>query len=415
MNSPRPIDTPGSADASAPLKVGFLYNHDELHQVAHTAPIISALQRQYPSITVEILSSSEAQTEAVKRHLDPALPEPKIHALKRSKALSFAEKLIGSAAPLGRIGFLTANRDLLGSYDALVVPETTTTLLKTKLGLTDTRLIHIPHGAGDRSICVSPDIAHFDFVMLPGEKTRARMLESRVVREGASAVVGYPKFDSRTATGETPIFDNDRPTVFYNPHFDPKLSSWFKFGIPMLEYFANQDRYNLIVAPHVMLFRRKVLASVEHRVMKIRKAIPDRFKSLDHIHIDEGSLNSVDMTYTRMADVYVGDVSSQVYEFIERPRPAIFLNSHDADWRNDESYFFWNFGPVVDDFADFEAALNLPAAEQAAYAKRQAEIFADAIDIKADARSSHRAADAIADFLNREFPDRAVRKEASNV
>ena len=387
------------------LKVGFLYNHDELHQVAHTAPIISSLQKRCPSLTVDILSSSAAQTEAVQRHLDPDLPTPNIHALKHGKAMSFAEKLIGGAAPLGRIGFLTANVELLGSYDALVVPETTTTLLKTRLGLKDTRLIHIPHGAGDRSIAVSPDIAHFDFVMLPGEKTRQRMLDAKVIRADTCAVVGYPKFDSRIARGDTPIFANDKPVVFYNPHFDPKLSSWFDFGLPLLEYFADQDQYNLIVAPHVMLFRRKLLASVEHRVVRFRGSIPERFSKLDHIHVDQGSLNCVDMTYTRMADVYVGDVSSQVYEFIASPRPAIFLNSHDADWRDNPNYVFWNFGPVVDDAADLGPVLEKAVPLTDHYRQVQEETLAQTFDLSSDQTSAERAAEAIDTYLTREFPD----------
>ena len=353
-------------------------------------------------MTVDILTSSDAQTEAVQRHLDPALPPATIHALRRSKVLGIAEKIIGGAAPLGRIGYLTANLDLLGSYDALVVPETTSTLLKTRLGLKNTKLLFIPHGAGDRSISFSPDIAHFDFVRTPGEKTRQRMLDAGVARADASAVIGYPKFDSRVASSGEPIFANDRPVVFYNPHFDPKLSSWFDFGLPLLEYFADQDKYNLIVAPHVMLFRRRVLASVEHRLVRLRKEIPERFKQLDHIHIDEGSLNCVDMTYTRMADIYVGDVSSQVYEFIARPRPAIFLNSHDAEWQNDPNYAFWQFGPVVDDPAQFGYALDAAIPLQDKYRRAQEETLAQTFDLSEDESSSDRAARALVEFLSRD-------------
>ncbi|WP_209348500.1 hypothetical protein [Pontixanthobacter sp. CEM42] len=384
------------------LKVGFLFNHDELHQIAHTAPIISALRKQCPSMIVDVLSSSDAQSEVVKRHLDPDLDAPTIHSLKPSKALGLAENMIGGAAPLGRVGFLAANLDLLRSYDALVVPETTSTMLKTKFGLTDTKLIMFPHGAGDRSIGFSPDYAHFDFVMLPGEKTRGRMLEAGLIRSDASAVVGYPKFDSRVRASEQPIFANDRPVVFYNPHFDPRLSSWYDFGIPLLEYFAGQTQYNLVVAPHVMLFRRKLLASVEHRVLRWRQTVPERFKRLDHIHIDEGSPNSVDMTYTRMGDVYIGDVSSQVYEFIAQPRPAIFLNSHDADWRDSPNYAFWKFGPVVDDADGLGEALEQAVPLQDHYRKEQEKALRQTFDLDPIRSSADRAAMAIAEFLGRE-------------
>jgi hypothetical protein len=54
------------------------------------------------------------------------------------------------------------------------------------------------------------------------------------------------------------------------------------------------------------------------------------------------------MTYTRAADIYLGDVSSQVYEFLRTPKPCLFLNSSDAAWCGDESFHHWLYGPVLD-------------------------------------------------------------------
>ena len=385
------------------LRIGFLYNHDELHQVAHTAPIISELQRAAPFLDINILTSSDAQAAAVEPHLDPALPRPEFHALASNRLAETIERITGGFIPLRRIGSLANNKTLLSRFDALVVPETTTTLLKTHYKLELPKLIHIPHGAGDRSIAVSPDIRHFDFVMLPGEKTRDRMLDAGVVRPDNNAIVGYPKFDSRQLARPKKFFDDDRPVVLYNPHFDPKLSSWFVFGEQLMDYFATQDQFNLIVAPHVMLFRRKVLASVEHRQIRLRKSIPKRFLNDPHIHIDTGSLNSVDMSYTRTADYYIGDVSSQIYEFIERPRPAIFLNSHEADWQVDPSYTFWKFGPVANSFATFKALWEGGDMHDPRYLDVQAETFRNAIAIDAEHSSAYRAAHAIIGYLSHAF------------
>lgn len=389
-----------------PIRIGFLYNHEGLHQIAHTAPFISPLQQIAPQITVEVLTSSDAQTQAVLPHLDPEVPPPVIRRIKAGPVAKVAHALTGGIIPLARIGSLTANRDLLASYDALMVPETTTTLLKTRLGADRTRLIHYPHGAGDRSISVSPDIARFDFVMVQGEKTRDRMLAEGVIRKADHAIIGYPKFDPAKLTEPRKFFDNDRPTVLYNPHFDPLLSSWHEFGLKVLDYFAGQQTYNLIVAPHVMLFQRRVLASVEHRKIRFRKAIPAHYYQHDHIRIDTGSQFSVDMSYTRSADLYLGDVSSQIYEFIHNPRPAIFLNSHKSDWQNDLSYRFWHFGEVLDDVGDLGAALNraFPLAEK--YRERQTTAFEQTFSIDENRSSASRAAQAIADYLQREFPER---------
>jgi len=70
--------------SDTPKRIGFLFNHDGLHQIAHTAPIIPWLQRVAPSAKVEILTSSQAQTEAVSSHLDPNLKRPPFHSLQQS-------------------------------------------------------------------------------------------------------------------------------------------------------------------------------------------------------------------------------------------------------------------------------------------------------------------------------------------
>ncbi len=380
-------------------RIGFLFNHDELHQVAHIAPIIAALQRRAPAASVEVITSSERQAEAVGAFLDPALPRPVFHPIRPHAGTRLAEKMLGNVVPLNRLSSLKRNAGLFRQFDALVVPETTTTFLK-KNGQTDRpRLIFFPHGAGDRSIGFSPEIALFDYVLLPGGKTRDRMLAAGVIRPDNHSIVGYPKFEAYGDRPPVRLFDNDRPTVLYNPHFDPLLSSWFRFGEQILDYFAGQQDYNLIFAPHVMLFQRRLLASVEHRLLKFRQRIDPRYAALDHIHIDTGSTRSVDMTYTSAADIYLGDVSSQIYEFIRTPRPAIFLNSHDAEWRGNPNYEHWTFGPVLDDIAGLGAALSEIQPLPGAYREAQARAFAYSFDRDSAHPPSQRAAAAIADFL----------------
>ena len=56
------------------MRVGFLFNHDEFHQIAHTAPIIPALQRLAPEIEIDILASSVDQLSEAESYLDPDLP-----------------------------------------------------------------------------------------------------------------------------------------------------------------------------------------------------------------------------------------------------------------------------------------------------------------------------------------------------
>ncbi|AMO71061.1 hypothetical protein [Sphingorhabdus sp. M41] len=383
-----------------PRRIGFLFNHDELHQVAHIAPIISALQRQAPSARVEVITSSDRQAEAVRQFLDPALPTPAFWSIRPNRWSRLAENLLGKMVPLNRLSSLKRSSDLFRHFDALVVPETTTTFLKINRSSDRTRLIFFPHGAGDRSIGFSPEISLFDYVLLPGEKTRDRMLAAGVIRPDNHRIVGYPKFEAYANRPPVRLFDNDKPIVLYNPHFDPLLSSWFRFGEQILDYFAQQSDYNLIFAPHVMLFQRKLLASVEHRMLKFRQRIDPHYAALAHIHIDTGSSSSVDMTYTNAADIYLGDVSSQIYEFIQKPRPAIFFNSHEADWRGNPNYDHWNFGPVLDDIADLGPTLKAVSPLSDSYREAQTRAFAYSFDIDAQQLPSQRAALAIAEFLD---------------
>jgi len=388
-----------SASSIDPPRIGFLFNHDELHQVAHIAPIISALQRQAPTARVEVITSSDRQAEAVRHFLDPALPTPAFWSIRPNRWSRLAENMLGKMVPLNRLSSLKRNTELFRHFDALVVPETTTTFLKKNNPSDRPKLIFFPHGAGDRSIGFSPEISLFDYVLLPGEKTRDRMLEAGVIRPDNHRIVGYPKFEAYVSRPPVKLFDNDKPTVLYNPHFDPLLSSWFRFGEQILDYFANQTDYNLIFAPHVMLFQRKLLASVEHRLLKFRQRIDPRYDRLDHIHIDTGSTRSVDMTYTSAADIYLGDVSSQIYEYIQKPRPALFLNSHNAEWQGNANYEHWNFGPVLDDIADLGPTLKAVSPLSDSFRVAQTRAFAHSFDMDSRESPSQRAALAIAEFL----------------
>src|SRR3546814_6975425 len=102
----------------------------------------------------------------------------------------------------------------------------------------------------------------FDLVLLSGEKIRDRLAQAELLKDDGHAIVGYPKFDLPPRTGGPRLFPKDRPTVLYNPHPSPALSSWYEMGPQILDWFAAQDRYNLILAPHVLLFKKRVNASL---------------------------------------------------------------------------------------------------------------------------------------------------------
>ncbi|MFW7268322.1 hypothetical protein ACMAUO_10185 [Gluconacetobacter sp. Hr-1-5] len=377
------------------MKIGFLFNHDALHQIPHTAPIIAELVAS--GVDVSVFTSSPQQEGRARDFIPAGLPVRFVR-LATSRAADIMNVLALGVIPFRRLAILRRNSPSFRDLDALVVPETTSTRLKRQQGLADLKLIYLPHGAGDRSVGFHEVTRLFDFVLLSGNKVRDRMLRGALISPENHAVVGYPKFDTVDFDHAPRIFDNDLPTVLYNPHFDPLLSSWGAMGEEVLDYFAGQDKYNLIFAPHVMLFKRRLHASLEHRRMRLRKAIPRRFLDAPHIHIDTGSTMSTDMTYTRAADIYLGDVSSQVYEWIYKPRPCIFINSHDAAWKANPDYAHWSLGEVIDGVSDLPGALARAVAGNGGFAGLQSKAFRETFCMSG-VPSSRRAADAIRQFL----------------
>jgi CDP-glycerol glycerophosphotransferase (TagB/SpsB family) len=186
--------------------------------------------------------------------------------------------------------------------------------------------------------------------------------------------------------------------VLYNPHPSPKLSSWFKHGAAVLEAFRQQDRYNLIFAPHVMLFERRFVVTVDPPSLARARAPDPEYAHEPCIHIDTGSAASSDMSYTNRADIYLGDVSSQVYEFLRTPRPCLFLNSHGVDWQGDPNYLHWQAGPVLESADRLLDAIDAALAAHRDYAPAQQALI-DATFSLSGRPSAERAADAITQFL----------------
>ena len=158
----------------------------------------------------------------------------------------------------------------------------------------------------------------------------------------------------------------------------------------MLSGFASQDSMNLIVAPHVKMFRKA--SSARRRQVEAQ--------STPSIVIDTGSDRSVDSSYVSAASIYVGDVSSQVYEFIAKPRPCVFLNGHGVDWRGDPNYAYWQLGDVVDDPADLMPAIAAAGERHALYRERQEELASATLGDRSGG-PSERAAEAVLRFLRR--------------
>jgi hypothetical protein len=340
------------------LHVAFLYIA-EAYQTYHGAAIALKLAQAGVSVTTYYNDpDTPRDLERVRRAYDgPCVEYKRLRRSFLTRALQ-AIRRIGLCKPL----VLWDNRRELAKFDAIVAVEDTAGWLK-RLRISRSKLIYYPHGAGDRARGFTAMASRFDYVLLSGEKLARRMIGEGLVRQGNCSVVGSVKVETAARVGKSPVplFANELPTVLYNPHKAPDLSSWSSYAGQMLEQFEQDRSHNLIVAPHVKLFCRK--SYLERRRWEARSSAT--------ILIDTGSDRSVDMTYTQAADIYVGDVSSQVYEFLLRPRPCVFINHRKVLWQDDPSYTHWHLGDVVTEPDELMPAIRNAPKRHALYRAKQ--------------------------------------------
>ena len=370
------------------MKIAFLYIA-EAYQCYHGAAVALELAKR-PGLEVVTYYNDPPSPHHLERvRAAYGAPRMEYRRLRRSpltRALQ-AIRILGMFKKMT----LFDNRQELDRYDAIVAVEKTVAPIRT-LGVTHPKLIYAPHGVGDRAVTFDRNVAGFDFHLLPGPKFAERMLEEGLIRSGNFALPGYIKLETsdRLREAHGPFFANSNPVVLYNPHKVPGLGSWDACIEPMLAAFARSSDYNLIVAPHVKLFRRR------------SQTVRDRWekRSTQNIRIDTGSDLSVDMSYTSAANIYIGDVSSQVYEFLVRPRPCIFLNPHRIDWRGDPNFRHWTLGDVIEDPAELMGAIRAAPARHHLYRDAQERLTAASLGDRSPG-VAERAADAVLDYLSR--------------
>src|SRR5580765_209939 len=263
MNATMPADA--RADFQAPIHCGFLFNHDQLHQIAHSAPIAFELMRLSPSVRVSLLATTQPQFDYLRRALaSHGLPEDSLQLIRLPAWMRGIARALDALIPFSRVMTLLTHLEQFRALDVLVAPEKTSLLLRSTGGLKSLKFVHTRHGAGDRAIGFDRRSGEFDLVLMSGEKIRDRLQAAGLIDAGGYAIVGYPKFDAcGVPDGARPrLFANDRPTVLYNPHCSPRLSSWFEDGLDVLEAFYRSGKSNLIFAPHVMLFRKRIQISL---------------------------------------------------------------------------------------------------------------------------------------------------------
>lgn len=394
------------------MRLCFLFNHDQIHQIAHSLPIALALAETGWPGEIIVATTNPRLANEVRRLGGGAIGRDIEHVMlgltRRSQRV---DRVLGTFVPAAKLLVYSDNLAFFRSLDVLVVAEKTSLLLKTRYGLSGLKIVHTRHGAGDRAIGFDKASAGFDHVLCAGPLLRERLIRDAGVAPERITVVGYPKFDMPPS--EPLARPAGKPLVLYNPHASPHLSSWYAHGRAVLDFFAEHEEYELICAPHLMLFERRFVVTIDRLAINRPGRIAAKYLRAPNIRFDLGSRATTDMRYTTAADIYLGDVSSQVYEFLRTPRPCVFLNSHGIAWQGDRNFAQWNSGPVISGPNELE--MGLRSAMERHYSEFrpiQEALFAERFDLTGTP-SSHRAAEAIRAFVSGETLTASVQSRAA--
>jgi hypothetical protein len=223
------------------------------------------------------------------------------------------------------------------SARVVVSAEQTSLWLPTVFPFLPIRFVKTAHGAGSMSARDDRRRRAAWLTLVPGELEKQAMLARGFPPERLVAT-GYVKAAFRHRTPCSGLFPDIKPIILYTPHWQQHRSSWWLWGREIVAMLCAQTRFNVILAPHQRLAEKD----------PEMPALLAEAARLPHVHADIDSFAMVDGSYTEAADLYLGDTSSQVVEYLARPRPCIFLNTHGTDWQGRPDFDFWSCGEVVD-------------------------------------------------------------------
>ena len=354
--------------------------------IHHVIPIAYELAK-HSYIKVDIFADT-AESENIIRQLGKHYSSPCNITQLMPGRIRRLGNWISSSPPRAK-HILYNNRERFKQYHGIVSPDLYTDILFEEVDRTNTKFIFAFHGAGDGSYGYKREITNYDLLLLSNSSQKKRLLEKYDLPLRKLALCGYVKFDLVSTNRKIDPFNNGRLTVLYAPHFRRNETSWYDWGLDVLRFFYNSSRFNLIFAPHVMLGKKE----------RVKNSIPPKYLLSDHMLFDFGSIKCIDMSHCLSADIFLGDASSQIYEFLYYPRPAIFLNNKQIAWQNRPDYAHWQAGDVITDLSQLEGSLvQSRKRHEVYYCERQKSMFATKFEYH-DAQSGKRASTEIINFL----------------
>ncbi|WP_375270297.1 hypothetical protein [Sphingomonas sp.] len=371
--------------------VAFLFLGETL-LIPHLFPIVEALADARPDLPLDLWVSTSTH-ERLLAGWTAHLPHVRVRRAPGFRHLAAATPGERPVLPL-KLPMLLRLAPALARTRVVVCAEQTSLWLPRLFPWARTRFVKTSHGVGSMSARDDRRRLAASYTLVPSEQERATYLARGMAPDRIEAT-GYVKAAFRQRTPARTLFADDRPVLLYTPHWQAHRSSWPAWGAQVVEQLSQQRDWNVILAPHQRLIERApevrdVLARVAH---------------LPHVHADLDSFATVDGSYTAAADIYLGDTSSQLIEFLARPRSAVFLDAHARAWADDPAYAMWRAGEVVDELADLLPALARATARHADFAATQHAIATAALG-DASGAGAHRAAEAVLRVLANTPPRR---------
>lgn len=339
--------------------VAFLFLGETL-LIPHLWPVAAALARE-GDVSVDLWVATSVHEELLARWSAGLGDHVRIRRAPGFRML--AKSRAGDNPPLpAKLPLLARLAPRLWRTPVAVCAEQTSLWLPRLLPFHPTRFVKTSHGVGSMSARDDPRRRAAWAMCVPSERERATYLARGFAPDRVIAT-GYVKAAFR-ADRTVPRFADERPVVLYTPHWQRHRSSWWDWGPQVARAVADDGRWNLIFAPH----QRLVEQAADLR------AVAAELATRPNVHVDLTSFACVDGSYTAAADLYLGDTSSQLIEFLPWPRPAVFLNPRRAAWRGDPNYAMWAAGEVVEDAARVLPALAKAPARHAGFAAAQAAL-----------------------------------------
>ena len=351
--------------------VAFLFLGETL-LIPHLYPIVEALAALDPNVAIDLWVSTSLH-EAMLGGWAAAMPaHVRVRRAPGFRHVSARDGVNPALPP--KLPMLLRLAPRLVRVPVVVCAEQTSLWLPTLLPLR-ARFVKTSHGVGSMSARDDRRRRAAWRTLVPSERERRTYLDRGMAPERIVAT-GYVKAGFHQRTGTTPVFAEPRPILLYNPHWQAHRSSWWRWGPEVVRRVLADGRWNLIFAPH----QRLVEGAPEVRALCAELA------GRGDVLCDYESFAAVDGSYPAAADIYLGDTSSQLLEFLTTPRPCLFLDAHGVSWQGDPSYAMWACGDVVPTLDALLPALDQAPARHGRYAAVQAELVADSLgDTSGDA------------------------------